>query len=47
MPTFFRENMNIISVSTGIILNDRKEILLAERISTDKIFQDGNFQVEN
>lgn len=39
--------MNIISVSAGIILNDRKEILLAERISTDKIFQDGNFQVEN
>ena len=43
MPTFFRENMNIISVSAGIILNDRKEILLTERISTDKIFSGWEF----
>jgi hydrolase, NUDIX family len=35
--------MNIISVSAGIILNDRKEILLTERISTDKIFSGWEF----
>ena len=35
--------MNIISVSAGIILNGRKEILLTERISPDKIFSGWEF----